>query len=145
MEEPHSKSPAGQRKAVRVVVVDDSPLACKIVTDALSFDEDVEVIGTAHDGLAALELIHATRPDVVTLDMTMPDLDGMGVLDALDPATRPGIVVIALGPDMGDLRRLGVHEVVRKRTASDDELFDLLAEIVGAVKNAALGRSRAGG
>jgi two-component system chemotaxis response regulator CheB len=129
--------PGGVRRPLRVVVVDDSPLACKIVADALAFDAEIEIVGTAHDGLAALELIEAKRPDVITLDLTMPDLDGFGVLDALQGMQgRPGVVVIASGVDSADLHRRGVTEVVHKRTMSDDELFDLLAEIVGAVKSA---------
>lgn len=124
-----------------MLVIDDSPLACKMISDALAFDDQVEVVGTAHDGLVALELIEKMAPDVITLDMRMPHLDGAGVLDALEEMPRrPGVVVIAAAADGGELCLRGVNAVVHKRAMNDDERFDLLAEIIGAVESAVRGR-----
>lgn len=72
---------------LKVLVVDDSALYRKIVRDVLSDMEDVEVVGTASNGLIALDRIATLRPDVVTLDLEMPKLDGHGVLRRL--ATQP--------------------------------------------------------
>src|SRR6185369_7541659 len=68
---------------IRVLVVDDSAFARKVLRQVLSRSLNIEVVGTAHDGLDALERIMELKPDVVTLDLVMPNLDGLGVLHAL--------------------------------------------------------------
>ncbi|TWT48260.1 protein-glutamate methylesterase/protein-glutamine glutaminase [Botrimarina hoheduenensis] len=68
---------------LKCLVVDDSALYRKIVRDVLAGMPDVEVVGIASDGQQALTQIEALRPDVVTLDLEMPRLDGIGVLREL--------------------------------------------------------------
>ncbi len=68
---------------MRVLVVDDSTIFRKVVRDALAEQPDVEVVGTAADGRKALEKIDQLKPDLVTLDVEMPELDGLGVLREL--------------------------------------------------------------
>lgn len=65
---------------VRVLVVDDSALMRKLIPHILSRDPDIEVVGTAMDGAFALKKIEELRPDVVTLDLEMPRVDGMETL-----------------------------------------------------------------
>jgi two-component system, chemotaxis family, protein-glutamate methylesterase/glutaminase len=65
---------------VRVLVVDDSLLYRKIVRDTLATIPEVEVVGSATNGKMAIEKISELRPDLVTLDFEMPELDGLGVL-----------------------------------------------------------------
>ena len=65
---------------IRVVVVDDSALVRKLIVTALSEADDIEVVGTARDGLDAVDKVAELRPDVVTLDIEMPNLDGLGAL-----------------------------------------------------------------
>ncbi|MDA7978078.1 MAG: chemotaxis response regulator protein-glutamate methylesterase [Pirellulales bacterium] len=80
----------------RILVVDDSLLYRKIVRDALSGDPDLEVIGMAADGAACLQKIPVLRPDVITLDIEMPILDGLGVLRALRATEdAPGVVLLS--------------------------------------------------
>ncbi|MGQ7295881.1 protein-glutamate methylesterase/protein-glutamine glutaminase [Quadrisphaera sp. KR29] len=62
---------------IRVLVVDDSVVVRKIVTDCLSGDPQVEVVGTASNGRLALAKIAALRPDAVTMDIEMPEMDGI--------------------------------------------------------------------
>lgn len=71
-----------QRK-LRCLVVDDSTIYRKVVRDVLGSLPNVEVIGVAHDGIQALERIKSYKPDLVTLDLEMPNLDGIGVLREL--------------------------------------------------------------
>lgn len=65
---------------VKVLVVDDSSLMRRLISRLLEEDKDIKVIGTAADGLEALQQIKALRPDVVTLDVEMPKLDGIATL-----------------------------------------------------------------
>lgn len=68
---------------MRCLVIDDSALYRKIVRDVLASTSDVEVVGVANDGERALDQIKSLRPDLVTLDLEMPKLDGIGVLREL--------------------------------------------------------------
>ena len=86
---------------IRVVIADDH----RVVRDGLCYllgqEPDVEVVGEAGDGRQALDVVAATRPDVLLLDLYMPGLDGHAVLAALhDLPHRPAVVVLtsAAGP-----------------------------------------------
>ena len=67
-------------ETVRVLVVDDSALMRKLIPQMLHADDSIEVVGTAMDGAFALKKIEELRPDVVTLDLEMPRMDGMETL-----------------------------------------------------------------
>ncbi len=69
---------------LRTVIVDDEPLARERLRHLLAKVGGVEIVGEATNGMEALTLIESTEPDVVFLDIQMPDLDGMRVLEALD-------------------------------------------------------------
>jgi DNA-binding NarL/FixJ family response regulator len=68
---------------VRVVVAEDHPLVREGVVAALRRDAEIDVVGMAEDGLAAMELASEHQPDVVVLDLSLPRLDGVGVLERL--------------------------------------------------------------
>ena len=68
---------------VRVLVVDDSVVARKIVADALAGDPEIEVIGTAANGRIALTMVEQLTPDIVTMDLEMPLMDGVETVRAL--------------------------------------------------------------
>lgn len=65
---------------IRVLVVDDSVVVRQIVSDALRNDPSIEIVGLAQNGRVALEKIPTTNPDVVTLDLEMPEMDGLATL-----------------------------------------------------------------
>jgi DNA-binding NarL/FixJ family response regulator len=75
--------PRGVRMTVRVVVAEDHPLVREGVVAALRRDAEIDVVGMAEDGLAAMELASEHQPDVVVLDLSLPRLDGVGVLERL--------------------------------------------------------------
>lgn len=81
------------RLPIRVLVVDDSVVIRRLVSDALNADPDLEVVGTAANGRLALAKIEQLNPDAVTLDIEMPELDGIGTLRELR-ATHPKLPVI---------------------------------------------------
>ena len=72
----------GNRK-IRILIVDDSAIVRRILTEALSGESDIEVVGTAPDPYVARDKILALRPDVLTLDIEMPRMDGLTFLKKL--------------------------------------------------------------
>jgi two-component system, chemotaxis family, protein-glutamate methylesterase/glutaminase len=127
----------------RVLVVDDSAFARKVIREVLSDDPRIEVVGFARDGLDALEKIQELSPDVVTLDLVMPDLDGAGVLAALAQQPNPPRVVIVTMSDAESplavaALQAGAFDLVHKPTAlATDRLYELREELVGKVLAAA--------
>ncbi len=127
---------------IRVLVVDDSAFARKVLRQVLTAVPDFEVVDIARDGLDALEKIAALRPDVVTLDLVMPGLDGLGVLRALAGAASPRVVVVSSAGEESELAitalQTGAVELVHKPTAlATDRLYELGAELVEKVRTAA--------
>src|SRR5471032_2168019 len=126
-------------KPIRVLVVDDSAFARKVVREVLT-SGGMEVVGIARDGLEALEKIAELKPDVVTLDLVMPNLDGLGVLAALPDGPR--VVVVSMAGEDSALGIAALHagaiELVHKPTAlATDRLYDLSSELIEAVTAAA--------
>ena len=81
-------------QVLRVLVVDDEPLGRSRVLDLLEDEPEVEVVGTAADGAAAVEAIRAARPDLVFLDVQMPRMTGLDVVQAIGPAAMPATVFV---------------------------------------------------
>lgn len=135
-------------ESVRVLVVDDSAFARKVLREALSASPAIEVVGIARDGLEALEKIAELKPDVITLDLVMPNLDGLGVLRALPPEGAPRVVVVSMSDADSALGvealQSGAIDLVHKPTAlATDRLYELSAELVAKVLAAAGSRNRA--
>lgn len=85
---------------MRTLIVDDEPLAVERMQILCSRIPALQVVGTASDGAAALRLIEALAPDLVLLDMTMPEVDGLGVARALaGQASRPAVVFVTAHDD----------------------------------------------
>jgi two-component system chemotaxis response regulator CheB len=68
---------------IRVLIVDDSVVVRQVISDALKSDPEIEVVAVAQNGLVALEKIPECKPDVITLDLEMPEMDGLTLLDEL--------------------------------------------------------------
>ena len=126
----------------RVLVVDDSAYVRKVVTQMLSRSPFLEVIGIARDGREALELVDELKPDVITCDLNMPEMDGVAFVQA-QMARRPvPIVIISVASGAGDqvLSALdaGAIDFLQKPTAlASDRLLDVADELVEKVKAAA--------
>jgi two-component system chemotaxis response regulator CheB len=129
---------------IRVLVIDDSAFARKVMREVLAAEAGVEVVGFARDGLEALEKIKELRPQVVTLDLLMPELDGVGVLEAIaDWPDRPHAVVVTTLDDGSEIGvaalAAGAFDVVHKPTPiASDRLNDLRPKLVAAIRAAAL-------
>jgi two-component system chemotaxis response regulator CheB len=132
-------------KKIRVLVVDDSAFARKVMREVLSADPGIDVVAIARDGLDALEKIAELAPDVVTLDLLMPNLDGLGVLRALE-GKGPRVVVVSTAEQDGDLAiqalQAGAIDLVHKPTSlATERLYELSTELLAKVKAAAGVRS----
>ena len=81
-------------RVLRVLVVDDEPLGRQRLLDLLHDEADIEVVGTAADGVAAVEAIRSVRPDLVFLDVQMPRMSGLDVVQAIGPADMPATIFV---------------------------------------------------
>ncbi len=79
---------------LRLVIVDDEPLVRRGIRAALSAVDDVRVVGECGNGVDAVALLLDTRPDLVLLDVQMPELDGFGVLRALGDDRPPAVIFV---------------------------------------------------
>jgi two-component system LytT family response regulator len=79
---------------IRVVIVDDEPLARRGIRQLLAAHPDVEVAGEARDGPEAVRVLREVAPDLVFLDVQMPEMDGFAVLRRLDPARLPAVIFV---------------------------------------------------
>lgn len=133
---------------MRVLVVDDSTLYRKVVRDALAEIPGIDVVGVAADGRIALEKIEVLSPDLITLDVEMPELDGLGVLRALQAKPeRPRVLMLSsLSGESANATakalRLGALEVIVKPSGGSlDEnrrsLTDALRPILEEISRAA--------
>ena len=118
---------------IRLLIVDDSLIIRKSIQKYLT-DYNIEVVGIAGDGKAALDVYKKTKPEVVTLDITMPEIDGLTVLEEMlkvDPSTKI-MVVTALSDKATGLKaiRLGAKGFLPK-PFSADELKESFARLVG--------------
>jgi two-component system chemotaxis response regulator CheB len=83
-------------KPIRVLIVDDTIVYRKIVSDVLSSLPDVEVVGSAHNGKAAIVKIASLNPDLLTLDIEMPEMNGLEVLEYIkDKQLEVGVVMLS--------------------------------------------------
>jgi len=126
-----------------VLVVDDSRLVRQMLSDLLRSSAEFRVAGEAEDGLDAIRKVHALNPDLVTLDVQMPGLDGLQVLGyIMSEAPRAVVMLTAAGDRRGDdltLRalELGAVDFVRKPAPDEGLQVDALRErVLGALRGA---------
>ncbi len=84
-------------KKTKIVVADDNRSLCQMLQDYLQGQEDLQVVGLAYNGVDAWELIQSQEPDLVIIDLVMPSLDGLGVLERIGQRTtmpRPKIIML---------------------------------------------------
>jgi two-component system chemotaxis response regulator CheB len=133
---------------VRVLVVDDSALMRKLISQILARDNDIEVVGTAMDGALGLKKVADLKPDVVTLDLEMPRMDGMEMLRQITKKSRvPVIIVSALSTEgaSATFRALafGAFDFVAKpRDAASAHMEEIAEDLIAKIKAAANSKSR---
>jgi len=131
-----------QGKKIRVLVVDDSAIARDMLERGLSLDPEIEVVGKASDAFSARDRIVLLQPDVITLDVEMPRMDGIEFLRRLLPQYPIPVVVVSAVTIEGSQRALdamdaGAVDVVAKPEAKNREGFSvMLAELAEKIKEA---------
>ena len=131
-------------QVVRVLVVDDSAYVRKVVKQMLSRSPFVEVVGAARDGEEALEMVQQLKPDVVTLDLIMPRMDGVTFLREQMVRRPLPVVVVSITSEDGELMlqalEAGAMDMVQKPTAlATEKVFEMGDELIAKVKAAAAG------
>ena len=134
--------PIAAQSIVRVLVVDDSAYVRKMMTQMLSRSPFLDVVGAARDGRDALEMAAALRPDVITCDLNMPEMDGVSFVRQQMAARPIPIVIISVASPSGEqvlaALEAGAVDFLQKPTAlATDRLLDVADELVAKVKAAA--------
>ena len=110
-------------RKVRVLIVDDSAFVRRVAMDALAADPEIEVVGTAADPYEARDKIAALSPDVLTLDLEMPRMDGLTFLGLLMERRPLPVIVMSSLTTAGsayavEALRLGAVDVIGKPNGS---------------------------
>ena len=131
-------------KKIRVLVVDDSAVVRRMISDALSQDPELEVVGTACDPYVARDMILEHEPDVLTLDIEMPRMDGLTFLKILQEHRPMPVVIVSSLTQAGSkiaLRalELGAVDVVAKQSSAWN-IGSLREQLAHRIKGAARAR-----
>jgi two-component system chemotaxis response regulator CheB len=133
-------------RKIRVLIVDDSAVVRRLAQETLDADPEIQVIGTAADPYAARDLMKTLSPDVITLDLEMPKMDGLTFLKLLMAHKPTPVVVMSSlsqrGSDFAmEALRLGAIDVIGKPGGSTS-FGDLGPQLIAKVKAAASARPR---
>jgi two-component system chemotaxis response regulator CheB len=126
---------------IRVLVADDSPTSRLLLTRILDADPQITVVGEAADGHEAVRLTHRLRPDLVTMDVEMPRMDGLEATQEIMSTVPTPIVIVTANPRAGEVEttmtmlRLGALEVLIKPAGPESPAFaETARRLVATVK-----------
>jgi len=123
---------AARAAPIRIVIVDDHAMVRRGMRDFLALHDDLDVVGEAADGLAAVDVVAATQPDVVVMDLLMPGIDGIEATRRIK-AAQPEVEVVALTSFIEEDRVVGAIEAgAAGFLLKDAEADDLAAAIRAA-------------
>jgi two-component system, LytTR family, response regulator len=126
-------------RRIRTLIVDDEPAARAAIHTLLADDADVRVVGECADGRAALQAIRDDPPDLLFLDVQMPEMDGFALLRALEPTELP-VIVFVTAYDQYALHAFDVHALDYLLKPFDDQRFrDSLTRAKQQVRQGRLG------
>ncbi len=108
---------------IKIVIADDHPIVRDGLRRLLSLEPDVDIVGEAGDGRQVLEVVQAKDPDVLLLDLRMPNLDGLQALQTLQQTNRrTRVIILTASEDKNEFvqaMKLGCSGIVLKQTAPD--------------------------
>lgn len=115
---------------IRVLIVDDTPQTRETIARSLSFQPEIEIIATAENGAQAIDLAKQTQPDVVLMDVNMPDMDGISATaSVLGQVPHVQVIILTVQNDPDYLRKAmmaGAHDFLSKPPGLDDLLNAVL-------------------
>ena len=131
--------PLSQTEPIRVLVVDDSAFMRNAITRMLESADDVTVVGTACDGLEAVSQAKALNPDVITLDVEMPNMDGLTALKIIKQTCSASVIMLSSLTAAGSetaLRalRLGASDIVGKDQSVSTRVLELRDEVLTKIR-----------
>ncbi len=131
-----------KKNSVRVLVVDDSALMRKLIPQMLASDESIEVVGTAMDGTFCLKKIDELKPNVVTLDLEMPGMNGIDTLKEIMRRQPVPVIVVSSHSTEGatvtmKALGLGAFDFVTKPKDASAHMTETAKELIAKVKAAA--------
>src|SRR5688572_33254840 len=109
---------------IRALVVDDEPLARAMIREMLESDSEVEIVGECTNGREAVEAIKSSTPDIVFLDIQMPEIGGFEVLESLDANATPYVIFVT-AYDQYAVRAFEVHALDYLLKPFDRERFEV--------------------
>jgi two-component system, LytTR family, response regulator len=112
---------------MRTIIVDDEPLARQRVRQLLDGEPDIEIVAECGTGAEAVTAIRSSRPDLLFLDIQMPELDGFDVMSAVGPGTVP-VVIFVTAYDQFAVRAFETHALDYLLKPFDDERFEATLE-----------------
>jgi two-component system response regulator DegU len=119
-------------KDIKVLLADDHPIVCKGIHDLLDAADGIKVVGEANSGQAALQMLKTLKPDVVLLDIEMPDINGVEVLGKIGESSIPVKVLVLSSYDdreyISQMLAMGASGYLIK-----DEVTDAIVEAVRGV------------
>jgi DNA-binding NarL/FixJ family response regulator len=111
------------KKKIRIVLADDHPIVRDGLKKMLMLESDLEVVGEANDGREALEQVQLQEPDILLLDLRMPNLDGLSALQTLQHINKKTkVIVLTASEDKNEFvqaMKLGCSGIVLKQTAPE--------------------------
>ena len=127
-------------RKLKVLVVDDSAFMRLLLTDILSADEGLDIIGTANDGREATEKVGKLKPDVVVLDMEMGEYDGIyAVRNIMAETPVPILILSAIGntnlEPIFDALNLGAVDYMNKPVRSNSKMRTMELELINKIKS----------
>lgn len=137
-----------QKPSIKVLVIDDSALVRKVLTEILSAQPDIEVVGAAPDPIVAREMIKRRNPDVLTLDVEMPRMDGLEFLSRLMSLRPMPVVMVSSLTEKGSettLRALelgAVDFIAKPKLDIEHGLLSYADELADKIRAAAIARLR---
>ncbi len=118
-----SNFPEGRKPMIRIVIADDHPIVRDGLRKLLTLEDDFEVIGEAADGREVLDRLQELEPDILLLDLRMPNLDGLAALQVLQQSNnKTKVIVLTASEDKNEFvqaMKLGCSGIVLKQTAPD--------------------------
>jgi len=129
-------------KIIKVLVVDDSAYVRKVIKEMLSRSPFIEVVGVANNGKEALAMVEELNPDVVTLDLMMPEMDGVEFLQEQRKRKPVAVVVVSVASEadpkvLAALDALAIDFVQKPTALATEKIFEVGEELIEKVKAAA--------